>query len=224
MAFSVRLAVEVRDSFWEDAANRRGRQRPLVAASVGPYGAFLADGSEYTGDYGISESELGEFHRARWQILAESDADLLACETIPTEKEARALLGLLRETPDRWAWLSFSCRDEIQLSDGGRLRDAAELCDGEAQVAAVGINCTAPELIPALIHEARGGTGKPILVYPNSGELYDPVEKVWLAPHSSVAWDEAPGDWVRLGCAGVGGCCRVGPERIAELRRLVLST
>lgn len=222
LALSVRLAVEARDLFWDDAGNRQGRQRPLVAASIGPYGAFLADGSEYTGDYGISGSELREFHRARWQILAESDADLLACETIPTDKEARVLLSLLRETPDRWAWLSFSCRDEKHLSDGGRLRDAVELCDGEAQVAAVGINCTAPEFIPALIDEARRGTEKPILVYPNSGELYDPVEKVWYSSPSPVAWEEAPGDWVRLGCAGVGGCCRVGPERIAGLRRLLV--
>ena len=222
LSLSVRLAVEARDAFWGETANREGRQRPLVAASIGPYGAYLADGSEYTGDYGISRLELLEFHRARWRILAESDADLLACETIPTEEEADVLLELLRETPNRWAWLSFSCRDEMHLSDGGRLRDALELCDREPQVAAVGINCTAPELVPALIDEARRATEKPILVYPNSGELYDATRKVWYSAPSSLSWEEAPVEWVRRGCAGVGGCCRVGPELIAGIRRTLI--
>lgn len=223
LALSVTLAVEARDSFWEDAANHLGRQKPLVAASVGPYGAYLADGSEYTGNYGISESELEEFHRPRWEILAASAADLLALETIPSAEEARVLLSLLRETPARWAWVSFSCRDERHLSDGGSLRDAVTLCDGHPQVAAVGINCMAPELVPALIDEMLGFTEKPILMYPNSGELYDADGKVWYASPSPLAWDTVPREWVRRGCAGVGGCCRVGPERIAALRQLLVN-
>jgi len=219
LALSVRLAVEARDLFWSDPANRQGRLRPLIAASVGPYGAFLADGSEYTGRYDIPDSALYEYHLPRWRVLSESEADILACETIPAEREARVLLRLLRETPDRWAWLSFCCRNEQHLSDGGRLTDVVRACDAESRVAAVGINCTPPEFIPSLIEEARRGTEKPILVYPNSGERYEAQDKAWYSSPSSIEWGEATKGWVQRGAAGVGGCCRVGPERIEEIRR-----
>ena len=122
---SIDLAVETRDSFWANPENRYGRLRPLVAASIGPYGAFLADGSEYTGNYGIDAAELHAFHERRWHILAESRADLLACETIPSRLEAEVLLRLLRDTPHRWAWMSFSCRDGGHVSDGSRLEHVA---------------------------------------------------------------------------------------------------
>ena len=219
---SVRLAVEARDAFWSEPANRKGRVRPLVAASVGPYGAFLADGSEYTGDYDLSDGELYKFHRARWHLLAESEADLLACETIPSRREASVLLRLLRETPAHWAWLSFSCRDDAHVSDGSRLVDVARDCDAEPRVAAVGINCTAPEYVSNLISEARQGTTKPLIVYPNSGEMYNAKTKTWSTGPSPIDWEEAAADWVRLGASGVGGCCRIGPEQIAGVRsRLV---
>jgi len=222
LALSARLAVSARDAFWENAENHQGRQKPLVAASIGPYGAYLADGSEYTGRYGISASELLEFHRPRWEILADSAVDLMALETIPSAEEAEVLLSLLTETAGRWAWVSFSCRDEEQLSDGGSLRDAVRLCDAHPQVAGVGINCMAPELVPALLEVMLEVTEKPILMYPNSGELYDATRKVWYASPSPLNWDLAPQGWVQQGCAGVGGCCRVGPEGIAALRKLLV--
>jgi homocysteine S-methyltransferase len=223
LRLSLILALEARDLFWCEAANRRGRLRPLVAASIGPYGAYLADGSEYTGRYGISDAELYEFHRDRWQVLAAGGADIMACETIPTRREAEALLCLVSETPDQWAWLSFSCRDGKHLCDGGRLRDAARACHAEPRVAAVGINCTAPEFIAPLIDEARMGTEKPILVYPNSGEGYDAEQKRWCPAPSRVDWEETVEGWVRRGASGVGGCCRVGPRRIADIRRYLVS-
>ncbi|MGW8265007.1 MAG: homocysteine S-methyltransferase [Longimicrobiales bacterium] len=222
LALSLRLALEARDLFWGEESDRKGRVRPLVAASIGPYGAFLADGSEYTGRYGVSDAELYEFHRERWEVLAPGGADLLACETIPTQREAEALLRLLAGTPSQWAWFSFSCKDGKHLSDGGRLSDAARACTSEPRVAAIGINCTAPEHIGSLIDEARAGTDKPILVYPNSGEQYDPVTKRWHSPPSSTPLDEATGDWVRRGARGVGGCCRVGPGGIAGIRRALM--
>ena len=220
---SVRIAVGARDAFWSEPHNREGRHRPLVAASVGPYGAFLADGSEYTGAYGIDDAELYAFHHDRWHILADSEADLLACETIPSEREARVLLQLLRETPGRWAWLSFSCCDDAHLCDGSRLADVARACDSEVGVAAVGINCTAPELVSHLIIEARGATEKPIIVYPNSGEQYNVVRRAWEGAPAPVDWAEASVEWSRLGAAGIGGCCRVGPDDIAEIRRRLIA-
>jgi homocysteine S-methyltransferase len=139
---SVELAVTARDEFWAKTEHHTGRLRPLVAASIGPYGASLADGSEYTGHYGLTEDELVAFHRQRWHILAATQADLLACETIPSAVEARALARVLEETPERFAWLSFSCCDEQHISDGSLLMDAIALFFDNPQVVALGINCT----------------------------------------------------------------------------------
>ena len=171
----------------------------------------------------IDRNGLLEFHRRRWEFLAVSGADLIACETIPSRPEAGVLLGLLRDTPDRWAWMSFSCRDGTHLSDGSRLAEAAEECEAEPRVAAVGINCTSPEFIASLIAEARKGTAKPILVYPNSGERYNARTKSWAAAPCQVNWKELSGEWARLGAAGIGGCCRVGPPQIAEIRRRLVT-
>ncbi len=219
---SVELALDARDQFWANGKNRVGRLKPLVAASVGPYGAFLADGSEYTGDYGLSVEELRDFHWPRWHVLAGTEADLLACETIPNLPETRALLELLRSTPHRWAWLSFSCRDDGSLRDGTPLREVAELCEREEQVAAVGVNCVAPEWVPRLLQELRRGTTKPLLVYPNSGETYDAVEKVWRDAPTPEVWETAPLEWVSEGASVVGGCCRTAPETIKALRRRLI--
>ncbi len=222
LELSLRLALEAKKSFWDEEENHQGRLEPLVAASIGPYGAYLADGSEYTGGYGISDSQLYEFHRGRWEVLAGRGADLMACETLPGQREAEVLLRLLEETPGQWGWISFSCKDGRHLSDGGLLRDAARACDAGTGVAAVGINCTAPEFIEPLIEEALRGTDKPVLVYPNSGEEYDARGKTWRSCPTSYSLEEHAVGWVRSGASGVGGCCRVGPDGIRTIRRALL--
>ncbi len=156
MRLSVRLAVEARDTFWANPANRTGRPRPFVAASIGPYGAFLRDGSEYHGDYGLSEAELITFHRPRMAVLAAAGADMLACETIPCWVEARALVRLLEEFPGVSAWFSFSCRDATRISQGESLAECVALLDAHPQVAAVGVNCTAPRFVPDLAFARKG--------------------------------------------------------------------
>ncbi|NIM02085.1 MAG: homocysteine S-methyltransferase [Acidobacteria bacterium] len=220
MRSAVEQACSVRDRFWSDEGHRTGRLRPLVAGSIGPYGAYLADGSEYVGRYGLDSGELESFHRQRWELLAASEVDLLACETIPSFPEAQALLRLLDETPARWAWLSFSCRDEVRISDGTPFVDAVKLCDGHARVAAVGVNCTPPALISPLIRIARDHTDSPVVVYPNSGERYDARSKSWAPGEPTEAWADRAAEWIELGAAVVGGCCRTGPGEIAALRRL----
>lgn len=217
LRLSTNLAVEARDFFWKHPQNRQDRIRPLVAASIGPYGAFLADGSEYTGAYSIDDDALYEFHRDRWQILAESPADLLACETLPSLREARVLLQLLKETPGRWAWLSFSCRDGLHLSDGTPFIDAVQACSPNPCVAAVGVNCTAPRFVSSLIEQATRVTDLPIIVYPNSGEVYDPAAKRWYSGSDATAWVDAAARWHDLGASGIGGCCRIGPRMITDL-------
>lgn len=219
---AVSLAVEARDVFWSDAENRDQRLRPLVAASVGPYGAFRADGSEYTGEYGLADDELLEFHEGRWQILAESAADLLGCETIPSLREAEVLLELLRRTSDRWAWMSFTCRDGVHLSDGSPLAVAARICDSVPRVAAVGVNCTRPEHISELITVVQDVTEKPIIVYPNAGGRYDTKHKTWAGDAPRHDWPALVADWLDLGASVIGGCCRVGPEDIRGIRDRLL--
>jgi homocysteine S-methyltransferase len=231
---SVDLAIAARDEFWSENKNRQGRMRPLVAASIGPYGAFLADGSEYTGDYADSPTagsaairrgdvDLRAFHKDRWRILADSPADLLACESIPSRREVAVVLELLRATPGAWAWMSVTCRSGTELSDGSRIVDVARDCDAEPRVAAVGINCTSPRFISQLITEVRNGTDKPVIVYPNSGERYDADQKTWEGEPLTVDGRDGATAWVRLGAAVIGGCCRVGPKEIAELRPHVVS-
>ena len=214
---SVRLALEARDEFWREPANRVGRPRPLVAASVGPYGAFLADGSEYRGDYGLSETELMDFHRLRLATLLETGPDLLACETLPCFLEARALARLLTEFPGASAWISFSARDEAHTCHGERLADCAAWLDGRPQIVAVGINCTAPRYLPALVRAIRFATGKPIVVYPNSGESYRADLGRWEGTATRAEFATEAERWYAGGARLIGGCCRTTPDHIAAL-------
>jgi homocysteine S-methyltransferase len=222
MELAVDLAVDARDEFWADPKNRPGRRRPLVAGSVGPYGAFLANGSEYSGNYGLSLEELISFHRDRWDILAAGPVDLLACETLPNLREARALLELLHQTPGRWAWFSFSCRDGSSLCDGSPFVQAVEMCSDSPQVAAVGVNCSSPEFISPLVTIGRKSTDKPLVVYPNSGEIYNPTNKSWGPDPGHPSIPELAEKWVFHGARAIGGCCRTGPGDIRELRHLLL--
>ena len=222
---SVALAVEARDAFWRDARVAEGRsaagttrRRPLVAASVGPYGAFLADGSEYTGRYPVGRPGLEAFHRKRWHLFAQSEADLLACETIPSGEEARVLLGLMAETPDTPAWLSLSCRDTRRLCDGTPIEDVALLCDRVPNLVAVGVNCTDPSSIEAILTELRRSTDKPLIAYPNAGGLYEIESRSWSSTPAPDGWLGASHEWRRLGARAVGGCCRIGPGTISALR------
>ncbi len=214
---AVSLLMDVRDRFWSDRANREGRDRPLVVASIGPYGAYLADGSEYRGDYGLTTAELYDFHVPRWEILAETGADALACETTPSIEETHAYCRLAAVS-GRPTWVSFQCRDETALADGTPLAAAAAVCDEEPNVVAVGINCTDPGLVDSLLAEARRGTTKPLLVYPNGGEEWNAETKTWVGTATPTDWAARATGWIERGASGVGGCCRVGPPEIRLIR------
>ncbi|MCC7165244.1 MAG: homocysteine S-methyltransferase [Anaerolineae bacterium] len=214
---SVALATAARDEFWSDPANRIGRVRPFIAASIGPYGAFLADGSEYRGDYHLSDAEFFEFHRERMRALVRAGADILACETIPLLQEARVLSQLLTEFPGSFAWFTFTARDESHISHGETIRECAALLDPHPQVAAIGINCTAPRYIGGLIQNLRAVTTKPIIVYPNSGETYDAVHKRWLDETACETFGADTKHWYELGARILGGCCRTTPAHIHEI-------
>ena len=216
---SVKLAMQARDEFWSHELNRRGRPRPFVAASVGPYGAFLADGSEYRGNYGLTERELMDFHRPRMRALIEAGADILACETIPSLIEAQALARLLKEFPNIPAWISFSGRDNEHVSEGQLFSDCVRELEGDPQIAAIGINCTSPQYILSLIHEAKKTTEKPLLVYPNSGETYDAEGNGWSGKPVLASFGQAARGWYEAGARLIGGCCRTTPEDIRAIAR-----
>ena len=219
MARSVGLAREARDQFWAVEGKRAGRGYPLVAASVGPYGATLADGSEYRGGYGLSVGQLMDFHRERLACLIAAGPDLLACETLPCAEEAVALARLFTEEfPDARAWLAFSCSDGATLADGTPLTDALLQIEACPQIVAVGVNCTAPGFVTALVAAARAVTAKPVLAYPNSGECWDAATQSWHGHGDDFAGD-APA-WLAAGARLVGGCCRTRPATIASLAAL----
>ena len=214
---AVRLAIAARDAFWQDETQHPGRPKPLVAASVGPYGAYLADGSEYRGDYALSEAELMDFHRPRLAALLDAGPDLLACETLPCFAEAKALARLLGEFPNACAWMTFSARDDAHINHGEQLADCVAELDAFPQIVAIGVNCTAPQHIPGLIAAVRSATDKPIVVYPNSGETYDATHHAWCGPATHETFAQEAQRWFDAGAHLIGGCCRTTPAHIAQI-------
>uniref|UniRef100_A0A0E0FTT2 homocysteine S-methyltransferase n=1 Tax=Oryza nivara TaxID=4536 RepID=A0A0E0FTT2_ORYNI len=227
---SVHIAQEARAIFAEGwskgpyANHRSSPRRPvLVAASIGSYGAYLADGSEYTGDYGISVTKetLKSFHRRRLQVLADAGPDLIAFETIPNKLEAQAYAELLEENDVRIpAWFSFTSKDGHSAASGDPITECAAVADACARVGAVGVNCTAPRLVHGLILSIRKVTSKPVVVYPNSGETYVAETKEWVESEggaSETDFVSCVGKWRQAGAALVGGCCRTSPATVRAI-------
>lgn len=206
---SVELAKTARDGIGAD-----GR---WVAASVGPYGATLADGSEYRGRYGMSVAALTDWHRPRLEILADAAPDVLAVETIPDIDEAEALVGLIGQLGVP-AWLSYTI-DGPATRAGQPLTDAFAVAAGVPEIVAVGVNCCAPADVLPAVQIARSVTGKPVIVYPNSGESWDADRRTWVG--TSRFATELTRDWVAAGARVVGGCCRVRPADIAAIAAAV---
>lgn len=210
---STQLAINARSKHRTPNAEHR----TLIAASIGPYGAFTADRAEYHGNYAIGFDELLAFHRRRFEVLADSDADLMVFETTPSLEEARVYATLLQSRPEVPAWISFSCRDEQHVSHGEPVADCARELDALPNLVAIGVNCTPPRFITSLIRELRSATAKPIVVYPNGGR---PEE--YRCPTGPSQADEIAmraREWIAEGANLIGGCCHTGPEHIAALRR-----
>jgi len=198
-------------------------RRVLVAASLGPYGAMLHNGAEYHGNYDCSFDDLVRFHRERVEVFAAAPLanrpDLLAFETLPSLEEARAVGAALAEFPELPAWLSFTCCDAEHVAHGERLRDCAAYAASLPQAVGVGVNCTRPEWIAALIAEIRAVTAKPVLVYPNSGEGWDAEARCWTGTSDPGDFGALAVQWRRAGAQVVGGCCRTRPAHILEIAR-----
>lgn len=207
----LRRSVEVARSA---AAASPTPDRAWVAASVGPYGAALADGSEFRGDYGLSVDELRDWHRPRLAVLADAGADALAIETIPCLAEVEALLAEVAGTGVP-CWLSLTCASPTTTRAGEPVVEAFAMARDVAEVIAVGINCVPPAHAGPLVSTAAQASGKPAVVYPNSGQEWDAVARDWRGSGTSLAGDVA--GWVTDGALLVGGCCRVLPAEIAAI-------
>jgi len=193
-------------------------RRVLVAGSLGPYGAALHNGGEYTGNYDCSYADLVRFHRERIEVFAQASGeqapDLLAFETFPSLEEARAVGEAMAPWPELSAWFSFSCRDESHVSHGERVADCAALVASFPQTVAIGVNCVPPKWIPALIAELRSASDKPIVVYPNSGEGWDAARRCWTGVTDPEEFGLDAAEWFKAGAQMVGGCCRTRPAHI----------
>ncbi|MFS2221941.1 homocysteine S-methyltransferase [Pantoea sp. B65] len=216
IARSVELAVRARADY---LAQHPQAGKLLVAGSVGPYGAYLADGSEYRGDYRLASAEMMAFHRPRIAALVAAGVDLLACETLPSFAEIQALVTLLAEFPATPAWFSFTLRDSKHLSDGTPLSQVTELLERTPQVVALGINCIALEQVTAALQTLAALSAKPLVVYPNSGEHYDATSKTWSQDADGCSLSDKLPEWQAAGAKLIGGCCRTTPRDIAAIAK-----
>jgi homocysteine S-methyltransferase len=223
IADSVKVFLEARDEWWMAEGEASGREYPLCLASIGPYGAYLADGSEYRGRYGISDDELRDFHLRRMEILKDAGADMFLIETIPSYREAVVCADLAEKLGLDY-WISFSCMSGTKINEGDLIRDCIkEIVPGHPGLKMVGVNCTDPKFIVSLIGEIRRGledAGKdlPVAVYPNSGEKYDPDTKTWTKAGEGLAFGAYACEYMKAGASAVGGCCTTVASHIRQVR------
>ena len=214
---SVEIFKSARESWWLGEGKCSGRSYPLCLAAVGPYGAYLADGSEYRGRYGVSDDTLRDFHKHRMELLVEAGADMLLIETQPSMQEVRVITALAEEMGIDY-WVSFSCSDGRHISEGDLIRDcAAELGTGHPHLKMIGVNCVAPKFISELTDEIRSACSIPVGVYPNSGETYDPATKTWHGDADGKSFGDYAYEWMQHGASAVGGCCQTVAKHITEV-------
>jgi homocysteine S-methyltransferase len=187
----------------------------LVAASVGPYGAILAGGQEYTGDYG--DVDLEAFHTRRLRALLAAAPDCVACETLPRADEAAAIVRALERLGAPDAWVSFACRDGGHTAHGEPIEAAVAAVASSPAVVAVGVNCTAPEHVTGLLRRMRAVTDLPLVAYPNAGRSWDAGARAWSGAAATTLPPALVREWIDAGARLVGGCCGFGPPAIAAL-------
>ena len=213
---SVKLFLEARDQWWEEEGKASGRKYPLCLGSIGPYGAYLANGAEFTGNYSMDPEFLRFFHHRRIELLHEAGADILLMETQPALDEVLVEADIAESLGADY-WISFTCRDRQHTCHGDDIRHCGEvLSKDHPHLRMLGINCTKPEYITTLIRELRSSTSLPIAVYPNSGEEYDPLSKTWT---NNVRMDFGAYAlaYMAAGADAVGGYCTTTASHILEV-------
>jgi len=213
---SVKIAKDAVEQVMEKSVDNH-RPEPYVASSAGCYGAYLADGSEYSGNYKLSLKEYKDFHRERLELLAEAGSDFIAFETFPNIDEGLAVSELMMEYPDIHYWIVFTAADENHISHGEVFFDCVKELNGKSNLAGIGINCSRPEFISPLLGEVNSFVKQPLVVYPNSGERFDIGCTCWRDESSKADFLQLTEEWYSLGARIIGGCCRTGPEDIRKI-------
>ncbi|MBB5183104.1 homocysteine S-methyltransferase [Catenisphaera adipataccumulans] len=214
---AVTIFREAREEWWQQEGKAAGRAYPVCLGAVGPYGAYLADGSEYRGHYGVSDEVLRDFHARRMELLWQAGADVLMIETQPSLQEALIEAELAEQLGADYA-ISFSCADGKHINEGDLIADcAAELSSGHPHLRMIGVNCTHPKYIESLIKELKTSTSLPISVYPNSGEQYDPLTKKWYGAKQALRFKDYALIWMKAGAKAVGGCCQTDEDHIRQV-------
>ena len=220
---SVRVFHEAREQWWErEGGKDSGRAYPICLAGIGPYGAYLSDGSEYVGRYGVNDEALRAFHESRVRLLLEEKPDYLLFETMPSFGEVLIATELAEQAGADY-WVSFSCLDGKHICESDEIRQCAETLSKERpHLKAVGVNCVKPQFVESLIHELKAGCSLPVVAYPNSGETWNPVKKIWYGGAEKRSFGEYARRYYAAGAAAVGGCCTTVDSHIrqvAEARR-----
>ncbi|WHQ79829.1 homocysteine S-methyltransferase [Ligilactobacillus animalis] len=213
VGMAVLVAQKARDDYEEQTG-----KRALVAASIGPYGAYLADGSEYRGDYLLNDAQYLNFHLPRLTAVLAQAPDCLALETQPKLSEPLALLRWLeKNVPQMPVYVSFTLRDEMTLSDGTELKRAVAAISKFEQVFAIGVNCIVPELVSGALKVMRQATTKKLIVYPNLGAQYDPETKTWAKSEQQLDFTQLTEKWYQAGASIIGGCCMTTSPQISQI-------
>lgn len=213
VGMAVLVAQKARDDYEEQTG-----KHALVAASIGPYGAYLADGSEYRGDYLLNDAQYLNFHLPRLTAVLAQTPDCLALETHPKLSEPLALLRWLeKNVPQMPVYVSFTLRDEMTLSDGTELKRAVAAISKFEQVFAIGVNCIVPELVSGALKVMRQATTKKLIVYPNLGAQYDPETKTWAKSEQQLDFTQLTEKWYQAGASIIGGCCMTTSPQISQI-------
>jgi len=214
----VKIAYDALKVFRESSPDMSNRPRPFLAASAGCYGAFLANGSEYRGDYHLEISDYKNFHKERVDILAEAGAEIIAFESFPSMEEAAAVAELMHEYSDLQYWIVFTVKDSVSTSHGDNFKECIQLLHKRKNIIAAGINCSAPELISPVLDSLDSDLKRNFAVYPNSGEHYHTDCSCWEDDPSFSDYGRLSGEWFKKGAVLIGGCCRTGPADIAKIK------
>lgn len=205
-----------------EACNEIGRnwKQCFVAGSIGAYGACQCDGSEYNGKYvdNMSLKDLVDWHRPRMKALLDAGVDILAVETIPAQKEAEALVELLKEFPAAKAWLSLSCKDDRHTCHGELFSDVVQTISSSEQIVAVGVNCTSPLFVKSLLQSIKGKVDLPFVVYPECGGEWKDGDYI---RNEAIHLSSYVSDWIEAGARWIGGCCGTQPEDIEKIWNVV---
>lgn len=215
---SVAIASDAIREFYRTGPDMTKRPEPFIAASCGCYGAYLADGSEYRGDYHLDIAGYKNFHRERVDILVNAGARIIAFETFPCMEEAFAVAGLMEEYDDIMYWIVFTVKDAVSTSHGDSFIDCIRMLHGRKNLLAAGVNCSPPHFISPILESLDPGLKKNFAVYPNSGEHFYTDCSCWEDDPDAADWRLLSEEWYRKGASLIGGCCRTGPADIAKIK------